>query len=241
MTRVWDAFLTAQDKAGAAGRPELRFGFGERPALLMIDLYRWVFGDRPQPLLEAQRDWPSTCGMAGWNAIPHIQRLLAAARSAGIPVIYSTDADLQRTGLIGWAKSARIGATAVSSPEMAERKRRANEIIDEVAPLPGELVITKASPSVFWGTPILGQLNARRIDTLIVAGESTSGCVRSAVVDGCTNRFNMIVAEECVFDRTEASHAINLFDMHQKYADVLPLDEIVTFLARHEKRAPLTV
>ena len=121
---------------------------------------------------------------------------------------------------------------------MAHRKRRANDIIDEVAPLPGELVITKASPSVFWGTPLLGQLSARRIDTLIVAGESTSGCVRSAVVDGCTNRFNMIVAEECVFDRTEASHAINLFDMNQKYADVLPLDEIVAFLAQHEMAVP---
>ena len=88
MTRVWDAFLSPQDKAALAGRPELRFGFGERPALLLIDLYRWVFGDRPQPLLDAINDWPSTCGMAGWNAVPHIQRLLAAGRAAGIPVIY---------------------------------------------------------------------------------------------------------------------------------------------------------
>jgi maleamate amidohydrolase len=107
---------------------------------------------------------------------------------------------------------------------------RMSDIIDEVAPLPGELVIAKAGPSVFSGTPLLGQLTARRIDTIIVCGESTSGCVRAAVVDGCTQRFNMIVAEECVFDRTQASHAINLFDMNQKYADVLPLEEIIAHL-----------
>src|SRR5580692_10120405 len=66
MARLWDAFLTPQDKAASATRGDRRFGFGERPALLMIDLYRWVFGDRPQPLLEAMQDWPGTCGLAGW-------------------------------------------------------------------------------------------------------------------------------------------------------------------------------
>jgi maleamate amidohydrolase len=241
MARIWDEFLTPQDKLASTTRGDRRFGFGERPALLMIDLYRWVFGDRPQPILEAIRDWPSTCGLAGWEAVPHIQRLLGAARAAGIPVIYSKDTDLDGSAVIGWAKSARGEAPSAPSPlspAMADRRRRMNDIIDEVAPLPGELVITKAAPSVFWGTPLLGQLTARRIDTIIVTGESTSGCVRSAVVDGCTNRFNMIVAEECVFDRTQASHAINLFDMNQKYADVLPVDEIIEYLARRTARVP---
>jgi maleamate amidohydrolase len=72
------------------------------------------------------------------------------------------------------------------------------------------------------------------VDTLIVAGESTSGCVRASVVDGCTNGYRMIVAEECVFDRHEATHAINLFDMHQKYADVLALAEILKWLSHRE-------
>jgi maleamate amidohydrolase len=113
---------------------------------------------------------------------------------------------------------------------MAARRLRMSDIIDEVAPLPGELVIAKAAPSVFSGTPLLGQLIARQIDTIVVCGESTSGCVRATVVDGCTHRFNMIVAEEGCFDRTQASHAVNLFDMNQKYADVLPLEEIVAQL-----------
>jgi maleamate amidohydrolase len=231
MNRVWDPYLTDQDKASLAGRADERLGFGERPALLMIDLYRWVFGDRPQPLLEAQRDWPGSCGLAAWDAIPHIQRLLAAARRARIPVMYSTDVNIDGTAMVGWAKSQRGAQRAAApNPEMAARRRRMNEIVDEVAPLPSELVFTKASPSVFWGTPLVSQLTAHGIDTVIVAGESTSGCVRSAVVDGCTNRFRMVVAEECVFDRTQASHAINLFDMHQKYADVLPVAEIVDYL-----------
>jgi nicotinamidase-related amidase len=230
MPRVWDAFLTPQDQLVDAGRARGRFGFGERPALLLIDLYRAVFGDAPVALPEAMRDWPASCGLAAWEAIPHLQRLLAAARRAKIPVFYSTDMNMHETPLLAWSRSRGGRVSVPDRPEMAARRPRMNEIIDEVAPLPGELVIAKASPSVFWGTPLLGQLVARKIDTIIVGGESTSGCVRAAVVDGCTQRFNMIVAEECVFDRTQASHAINLFDMNQKYADVLPLEEILTHL-----------
>ncbi len=84
-TRIWDRFLTEQDKAHLAlGRHRPR-GFGEKPALLLIDLYRWVFGDKPEPLLEAIQAWPSSCGLAAWDAIPHIQTLLEAARHAEPP------------------------------------------------------------------------------------------------------------------------------------------------------------
>jgi nicotinamidase-related amidase len=230
MARVWDAFLTPQDKVVDAARRRARFGFGERPALLLVDLYRAVFGDKPIALPEAMQEWPSSCGLAAWEAVPYIQRLLAAARGARIPVFFSTDMDMHHTPLLGWTRSRRSTTTAPESPDMAARRMRMNEIIDEVAPLPGELVIAKAAPSVFAGTPLLGQLTARGIDTIIVGGESTSGCVRAAVVDGCTQRFNMIVAEECVFDRTQASHAINLYDMNAKYADVVPVDEIIAHL-----------
>ena len=235
MPRVWDAYLTAQDKIVDGVRSRGRFGFGERPALLLIDLYRAVFGDAPVALPEAMNDWPSSCGLAAWEAVPHIQRLLAAARAAQIPVFYSTDMEMNATPLLSWSRGRTRGAGKPDSPEMAARRLRMHEIIDEVAPIAGELVIEKASPSCFSGTPLLSQLIARGIDTILVGGESTSGCVRAAVVDGCTARFNMIVAEECVFDRTEASHAINLFDMHQKYADVLPVDEIIAHLQQQKR------
>ena len=74
--RVWEPFLTDQDRAHLASAPDRRVGFGERPALLLIDLYRWVFGDAPRPLLEAVKTWPGSCGLAAWEAVPHLQRLL---------------------------------------------------------------------------------------------------------------------------------------------------------------------
>jgi Isochorismate hydrolase len=97
-------------------------------------------------------------------------------------------------------------------------------------PQPGDVVVTKQRASIFQGTPLFSHLSLLGVQSLIVCGESTSGCVRASVVDGTTNRLRMVVAEECVFDRHEACHAINLFDMNQKYADVLPLDDIVKYL-----------
>jgi nicotinamidase-related amidase len=119
---------------------------------------------------------------------------------------------------------------ATMSAEDLDRFRRRFQIVNEVKPIPGETVLKKTSPSAFWGTPLIGHLNFLGVDTIITCGESTSGCVRASVVDGTTNRLRMIVAEECVFDRHEACHAINLFDMNQKYADVLPLDDILKYL-----------
>ncbi len=231
--RVWDAFLTAQDKASLSDRPHLNYGFGERPALVLIDLYRWVFGDRPQPLLEAMKEWPGSCGLAGWEALPHIMRLLEAARTAAIPIVHITGLD--GAGIQGWSEQ---GLTKPSrrGPASPDKIKRRFDIVDEVAPRPGEVFLRKTSPSAFWGTPLIGHLNAQRVDTLLVAGESTSGCVRATVVDGRTNRFKVIVAEECVFDRHQACHAINLFDMHQKYADVLPVAEIIEHLGTRAGR-----
>ena len=94
----------------------------------------------------------------------------------------------------------------------------------------GEIVLRKAAPSAFWGTPLIGLLNGASIDTVIVAGESTSGCVRATVVDAKSYRFKVLVPEECVFDRHESAHAMNLFDMDQKYADVIDLNETIDYL-----------
>ncbi len=225
--RVWDRFLTEQDKASLAGKEPRRVGFGERPALLLIDLYRWVFGDKPEPLLESIKNWPGSCGLAGWSALPNIQTLLAKAREVDIPIVHITGLD--GVGLEPWSVR-RESKRANMNPEALERTRRKFDIVDELKPIPGETLLRKSSPSAFWGTPLVGHLNFLGVDTIITCGESTSGCVRASVVDGCTNRFRMIVVEECVFDRHEACHAVNLFDMNQKYGDVLPLAEVVAYL-----------
>ena len=224
MPRVWDSFITAQDKASLGDRPHQVWGYGERPALLCVDLYRWVFGDRRQPLLEAMKTWPGSCGEAAWDAIPHVQRLLGAARAAQIPVLHATKMSPYTSGIAAWSE--KPGA------QRAPAKPDGNkwDIIDEAAPLPGETVVYKAAPSAFFGTILMSQLNALDVDSLIICGESTSGCVRASVVDGRSYRFKMTVVEEAVFDRHQATHAINLFDMHEKYADVLGIDEVVAHL-----------
>jgi nicotinamidase-related amidase len=223
--RVWDRFLTERDKARVAAQPAIMKGGGSRPALLLVDLYRWVFGDEPEPLLEAIRTWPGSCGLTGWEALPHISRLLGVARALGIPVVHVTGLE----GMPGWRDVNPRGGGS-SDPVREERRLRRYEIVDEVAPIAGEVVLAKSAPSAFWGTPLIGHLTSLRADTIVVAGESTSGCVRATVVDGKSHRFKVIVPEECVFDRDEASHAINLFDMHEKYADVISLDDTVAYL-----------
>lgn len=221
--RIWDKFLTPSDREHVQSLTRGNVGFGKRPALLMIDLYRAVFGDKPEPLMDAVKTWPSSCGLAGWTALPHIQKLLAAARAAKIPVVHITM--LANSGMLGWFEAAHRDhiKPAPLSAEAKARKLRGAEIIEEVAPIDGEVTLRKTAPSSFWGTPLAAHLNFHGIDTLIVAGEATSGCVRASVVDAAAFRYRVQVVEECVFDRHEATHALNLFDMHQKYADVIPL------------------
>lgn len=229
--RVWEPFLTELDKQhlAATWQKQHPFGFGQRPALLIVDDYYGALGDRPEPLLQAVRSWPMSCGEAGWRAIDRTAELLAVARRAGIPIIYTTNiADFPSP----WALAAR------PSQLTPEQRARQYEIVAAIAPQPGELVIHKAAPSGFFGTALAPHLIAQGVDTVLVCGETTSGCVRASVVDGCSYRFRMGVVEECTFDRTEAAHAINLFDMDQKYADVVSLADAVAYLERAAALAP---
>ncbi|MPZ22965.1 MAG: isochorismatase family protein [Dehalococcoidia bacterium] len=219
--RIWDKYLTEQDKAYLGGKEVPPIGFGQRPALLYIDLYSWVFGDRPEPLVEAIKRWPASCGLAGWEALPHLKRLLAAARQAEIPIIHVTG---DESATIRWQTKASYRDRSKSS------QPHPLQIVADLAPQEGEVFVRKAAPSAFWGTPLMSQLIRLGVDTLIVGGESTSGCVRASVVDGSSALLRMMVVEECVFDRQEAPHAMSLFDMNQKYADVVSVDDTIDYL-----------
>lgn len=107
------------------------------------------------------------------------------------------------------------------------------DFVEQAMPIEGEVILKKTGPSAFFGTPLTAQLAALGVDTLVVCGETTSGCIRATVVDGCSLGFRMIVAQEAVYDRHEASHAINLFDMAQKYADVLPVADVVAGISAY--------
>ena len=216
-SRGWDAFLSERDKQHDAlrGKKEAA-GFGKSPALLLIDIYYSVLGLKREPIFESMKLWPGSTGLEGWEAVDKTAELLAAARENGIPVIHVKGL---QNGIKPWIHRK---SRPSSMPE--ELRRLGYEIVKEVEPIEGELIIEKTAPRAFQGTPLLFHLVSLGIDTIICCGETTSGCVRSTVVDGATRRFRMGVVEDCVFDRTEASHWMNLYDLHQKYSDVVMLE-----------------
>jgi maleamate amidohydrolase len=228
--RVWEPFLTDRDRAHLALLPpRTPVGFGIRPAVLLIDNYRDVFAEEGVPLLEAARTNHAAIGDEAWTAAGHIRQLLAAARAAGVPVIHVTG--LAGTGLPSWHASIHAGDRRGDLAVQGRNDPDRYEIVEACAPIDGELVFAKSAPSAFWGTPLIAALTYLGVDTLIVGGESTSGCVRASVVDAASHRYRVVVAEECVYDRHQASHAINLFDLHMKYADVIGLSQVVAWLA----------
>ena len=226
--RIWDKFLTERDKAVfAAGGFGARAGFGKRPALLVIDV-SWAFcGERPEPILESIRHWRNSCGAESWVALAHIKTLIDAAHAKSLPVIYTTGerrSDNWDAGSWRW-KSTR-GDEAGGSPGGGVD---GNEIVTMIAPGPRDIVVKKQKPSGFFGTNLPSYLTLLGCDSVIVVGTTTSGCVRATVVDAFSLNYRVIVAEEGCFDRSEASHAVSLCDMHAKYADVVPLAEVLSY------------
>ena len=194
---------------------------GPRPALLAIDLYEMAYRGGPHPVSEVAREFPSSCGINAWRAIEPTKRLFAAARAAGIPIFYTTGdtRDASKPSLIK-ATHRRAGASRADDLD----------IFPEFTPQPGDVVITKQRASAFYGTPLSAHLTQLGVQSLIVIGESTSGCVRASTVDGYSAGYHMTMVEECFFDRIDISHKINLFDLHHKYADVMTVAEVVQSL-----------
>lgn len=240
MERIWDRFLTERDREHLGARPVAPVGFGDRPAVLMVDNFRQAVGDEPLPLMEAIETWPHSTGSEGWAALEHTQVLLKEARAVGIPVVHVTGLEEETTQIPGWWELRASAPSRPMSEREPDRHQRRYEIVDQAAPIAGEGVLRKSAPSAFWGTSLIAWLVHRRIDTLIVGGESTSGCVRATVVDAASHRLRVIVVEECTYDRVEASHAMSLFDMHRKYAEVLSLDAVLAWMRNtyaHEGQA----
>jgi maleamate amidohydrolase len=193
-----------------------RIGFGKKPLVLIVDMQN----DFVDP------DSPSTCAPIAQERLPAVRTLLDAAREAGIPVAFSQGlvaADLSDVGL--WkGKAHRTGGCQIEGT-------RGAAIIDELTPLPGEHVVTKRRPSVFFGTPLLELMRSLEIDTLLLAGSSMSGCVRATAVDAFSNDFRVSVIEDCVIDRSPELIERNLFDVNAKYCDAVRLDEVLDYLA----------
>lgn len=193
-----------------------RVGFGQRPALLVIDFIK-AYTTPGSPLYAAP-------GVP--DAVRASVPVLAAARERHTPVIYTT---------VAYAKDGRDGGMFVRKvPALLQLTHDSplTQIVDELAPREGELVVEKKYASAFFGTHIAATLTSLGVDTVIMVGCSTSGCIRASAVDGMQYGFRVIVPRECVGDRAPEPHEANLFDINGKYGDVVGVDEVLTYLTR---------
>ena len=160
--------------------------------------------------------------------------MLATAREVTVPLIYTMGEPRRRQADVG-----RWGGKNVRAAEEAAAGQwdHGNRIVDEIAPQPDDLVIRKSKPSAFFGTPLASYLNEMGVDSVLLMGGTTSGCVRATVVDAFSFNYRVGIVLEGTFDRFAASHKINLFDMGAKYADVITMDEAKAYLRQRSRRA----
>ncbi|MSQ18704.1 MAG: isochorismatase family protein [Betaproteobacteria bacterium] len=217
--RPWDGIISDEEQraynAAGFGRPS---GIGSHPALVIIDVQYRTVGTKPMPFWEAIKEFPTSCGDVAWAAMRNIQVLLEEFRRRQWPVIYPYVAPKLRTD---------GGRLADKVPAIMGIPSHGYEFVADIAPREGDILIPKKHPSAFFATPMTSHLIDLGVDTLVVTGCSTSGCVRGSVMDAFALNFRVLVAEDAVYDRSRVSHAVNLFDMASKYADVAPAREVV--------------
>jgi len=209
----WDGVVTEEEKeiyrAAGFGKPS---GMGTRPALLIIDVQYRTVGTKRAPVREAVKEFPTECGQVGWDAVQNIEKVLSLFRERGWPVLYP---------YVSMKESFDTGRLAEKVPALMTVAAKGYEFVREVAPREGDILLPKKHPSAFFGTPLASYLVDLQADTLVVTGCTTSGCVRGTVVDGFAYNFKVAIPHECVYDRGPTAHAVNLFDMSEKYADVM--------------------
>lgn len=222
-SKPWEKYLVDSDRAVLErGRFARRMGYGERPAVVVIDAQRYMVGEEGN-----DQAWPSSCGAIGRTAVRQIQRVVEQAQKSDVPCFFTTfelDPNGNDIGVYGrkrdlldsehWCLAGTLGA----------------ELVPELKPGKNDVTFVKKKPSGFHGTPLLGYLVERKIDTVIVVGGATSNCIRATVFDSSSYNFRTIVPQEAVFDRIAISHAISLFDMDRQFADVVSVDDLIPYL-----------
>jgi maleamate amidohydrolase len=226
---IWNKFLTERDKAVfAASGYAAPGGFGKRPALLIIDV-SWAFcGEKSEPILQSIKKWRNSCGEDAWIAMPYIKSLIDKCHAKGVPVIYTTGVRREDN----WDSGSWLWKNSRGDEDRASivTNLDGNEIVADIKPGPQDIVVLKQKPSGFFGSNLASYLTLLGCDSVIVTGTTTSGCVRATVLDAFSLNYRVALAEEGCFDRSQASHAINLCDMNAKYADVVKTADALKFL-----------
>lgn len=187
-------------------------GWGDSPAVLVVDMTKAFVSD----------EYASGRTETGQPAVEANAELLERAREAGFPIFYTTLYDVDT---VPESYLARDGETLGDDRRAIHDE--GNDVVDALKPQEDDIVIQKPAPSAFFDTNLSSMLTDYGIDTLVVTGMSTSGCVRASVVDAASSNYNVIVPIECAADRCPTSHEISLFDMDMKWADVRPLDWVI--------------
>ncbi|GAA4680383.1 isochorismatase family protein [Frondihabitans cladoniiphilus] len=223
MTTVfpWEGVVPADEIAlherrqGPVVRP---LAVGSSPAIIVVDMSR-EFVDSAYPTGDSE---------AGGPAVAATLPLLAAARAAGVPIVYTRQIMQETTvaGIVGPRRYEIDGAAPLTDPSLPD----GSEVADAFEARPDELQLMKTKPSGFHATPLLEFLTFHRIDTLIVTGMVTSGCVRATALDGYMNNFNVVLPHDATADWSPFQHATSLFDLHMKYADVTDVATVVEYL-----------
>lgn len=220
---VWDAVIPEEERAAyeaaGFGRPS---GIGKRPALLIIDVQYRTMGTEPKPFWESIKEFPTSCGDVGWSAVPHIAKLLTLFRAKGWLVVYP---------YVAPKEAFDQGRLADKVPALMGVAAKGYEFVEQVKPAGTDVLLPKRHPSAFFGTPLASYLIDRSIDTLVVTGCTTSGCVRGSVVDAFAYNYRVVVPHDAVYDRSRTSHLVNLFDMGSKYADVRSTADTISLLS----------
>ena len=222
--KPWDGIISEEEqrayRAAGFGRPT---GVGKRPALLIIDVQYRTTGTTPLPFFEAIKEFPTSCGDVAWKAVDNIKLLVDEFRQRGWPVLYPHVAPKNKN---------EGGRLAEKVPAIMNIPAHGYEFVKEIAPQPGDVLLPKKHPSAFFATALTSHLIDLQADTLVITGCSTSGCVRSSVVDAFALNFKVLVPQDAVYDRSRVSHAVNLFDMAEKYADVATTIETLSSLRK---------
>ena len=191
-----------------------RFGFGQRPAVVVVDFaYGWT--DDAYAGGSRRLDQP----------VENTRKLLTAARTAKIPVIYTTSPYRPHSG------DQPFKSAADRAQSFRPWDERACQIDDRVAPHPEDLLIQKENASAFFGTHLAAYLIQQRVDTVLITGCSTSACIHATSVDAKSYRFRPIIVRECVGDRCAAAHVWTLFDLQARFADVVSIDDVLAYLS----------
>jgi nicotinamidase-related amidase len=223
----WRHFISAEDErryaAAGFGQP---IGMGSRPALLIIDVQYRTVGNSPKPFFDSLQDYPTSCGDVGWAAVERIERLLAVFRDEELPVLYPHVAP---------KRPYDAGRLGTKVPAIMTIDAKGYEFVEQIRPRPDDIVVPKRHPSAFFGTPLVSYLIDLGVDTLVITGCTTSGCVRSTAVDAFAYNFRVTVPADAVYDRAASVHEVNLFDMAQKYADVLPTEAVIAAISARDR------